>query len=699
MRVSRTILIPGLLALGLSPAAAAQTGRDVDCEPAPDLQTRLNAIPPAATCGGDLDCRARLETQWREVFEARPRDMRAHQAYQRVWSKVDAAAVERLYKEKMAAHPEDPFFVTAYGSSLGASDTENEIATYRKALALDPTYVWAHRQLAIRLGSLEAKERRDPKKARVHLRAWLETCPADPDALRVATELGDPDLAGELLTAARRSLEKENSDWAIKRYEGLWAAEFKIRPTAEHDALRKIVRADLERLRALSRPDSLAWWKTLQIGAGLADDKEQRDLAQSEMVKRFPCDPATVRLQIADWERAHPMPSPTAEAATRREYNAARFAFDTERARACPAHRLIAPSRMRVARQIPDLSDKELEDVVDDYVAARALGAPPAGSATGDPAVDICLSRRLRLDKVPALMRDRAEVSLVEPPKDAPESRRMGYELGLWRREVDAIWAQARLDNLLDRKAERDTGMKALEEKVAHAPRFDGGRTEAELAWLRAEIAEHEGRKTDAAAFYQQAFAGLRSDEFMLDATRKALRRVGVSEAVVATLNAPPRSVRTVGGMGGHWSEIDKTLPEAALPLVGGGQWRIAELKGKRTLINVWATWCKPCMMELPELQKIYDRIKDRTDVAVVSFNVDSQSGLVGPFLKEKGFTFPVTLAFDYWLALNDGEMSLPTNWIVDGRGVARETSQGFGSSERWADEIAAKLLHTAQTD
>ena len=77
-------------------------------------------------------------------------------------------------------------------------------------------------------------------------------------------------------------------------------------------------------------------------------------------------------------------------------------------------------------------------------------------------------------------------------------------------------------------------------------------------------------------------------------------------------------------------------------------------LEGKSILINVWATWCGPCQSEQPKLQKLYDQVKDRSDVQILTFNIDEDAGLVAPFLKEKGYTFPVVVAYNYVNSLLD---------------------------------------------
>jgi hypothetical protein len=90
----------------------------------------------------------------------------------------------------------------------------------------------------------------------------------------------------------------------------------------------------------------------------------------------------------------------------------------------------------------------------------------------------------------------------------------------------------------------------------------------------------------------------------------------------------------------------------------------------------------------LPHLQKLYEKIKDRKDVQIISFNVDSNIGILGPFTKEKKLTFPVIPASELMDVLVP-MLGIPLNWIVDATGVVRFESVGFGGDgEKWAEQL-----------
>jgi thiol-disulfide isomerase/thioredoxin len=83
---------------------------------------------------------------------------------------------------------------------------------------------------------------------------------------------------------------------------------------------------------------------------------------------------------------------------------------------------------------------------------------------------------------------------------------------------------------------------------------------------------------------------------------------------------------------------------------------------------NARATWCGPCMDELPHAQKLYEKTNDRHDILVLTMNADEELGLVELLVREKGCTFPVLPAYGFVNKLLDS-VAIPSAWIFDRRG------------------------------
>jgi thiol-disulfide isomerase/thioredoxin len=206
-------------------------------------------------------------------------------------------------------------------------------------------------------------------------------------------------------------------------------------------------------------------------------------------------------------------------------------------------------------------------------------------------------------------------------------------------------------------------------------------------------IAAAEEKWADALAYYREAFVAQPSPK-RLGALQETWKRLGGSPEALRVMLSGGQA-----GPAGHagWEPTQWPVPAATLERLGGGSWSPRDLEGKTTLVVVWATWCGPCVDELPLVERLYERIKDRPDVAVVTLNVDDNPALAEALAKRNQYHFPVVMAADYWDTLGV-EKALPTNWIADSAAVVRLERRGFGTApgdrqgERWLDDVLARL-------
>src|ERR1700677_1800938 len=119
--------------------------------------------------------------------------------------------------------------------------------------------------------------------------------------------------------------------------------------------------------------------------------------------------------------------------------------------------------------------------------------------------------------------------------------------------------------------------------------------------------------------------------------------------------------------------------------------WRLRDLGGKVILINLWATWCGECAEELPKLQKLYEQTNGRSDIQILTFDLDEDLGMVAPYLKDRGYTFPVLPAYALVNNLLDG-YGIPQNWVVDPKGNWQWMQTGYGAEDNWAQVMIQKL-------
>ena len=100
-------------------------------------------------------------------------------------------------------------------------------------------------------------------------------------------------------------------------------------------------------------------------------------------------------------------------------------------------------------------------------------------------------------------------------------------------------------------------------------------------------------------------------------------------------------------------------------------------------ILDFWATWCKPCVMAMPELQKLYADLAPR-GLRVVGINEDGPRNApkVRPFLTANGYTFPVLLDLNREAQQRLHANALPTTIVLDKDGVVLHTTFGYRPGE-----------------
>jgi thiol-disulfide isomerase/thioredoxin len=206
--------------------------------------------------------------------------------------------------------------------------------------------------------------------------------------------------------------------------------------------------------------------------------------------------------------------------------------------------------------------------------------------------------------------------------------------------------------------------------------------------WLnRGRFEAIQGHTQDALAYYQLALQtrteppkaqrGKLQDD-LNDEARALWKAQGGTDAAWAVWSKPIYG-GTEQASEGFWEKPTKTLPTFELSDLSGKMWRLKELGGKTVVISVWATWCGPCEAELPHVQKFYEKVKNRSDIQVLTFDIDEDLGQVAPYLKDKGYTFPVLPAYSTVVSLLDG-FAIPQNWVVDPQGNWRWKQIGYAT-------------------
>ncbi len=125
------------------------------------------------------------------------------------------------------------------------------------------------------------------------------------------------------------------------------------------------------------------------------------------------------------------------------------------------------------------------------------------------------------------------------------------------------------------------------------------------------------------------------------------------------------------------------------LKTLDGKRVSLREMKGKVIFMNVWATWCPPCIAEMPGIQKLYDQTK-ADNIAFVMISVDKDSQKAQKFIQRKGYTFPVYQLADGSIPAMYASESIPATFVISAGGklVLRHEGMADYNSENFRNYL-----------
>ena len=122
-----------------------------------------------------------------------------------------------------------------------------------------------------------------------------------------------------------------------------------------------------------------------------------------------------------------------------------------------------------------------------------------------------------------------------------------------------------------------------------------------------------------------------------------------------------------------------------------GVEYRASDSKGKWLIINFWATWCTPCLVEMPELQQFYQENRESADLWGVTFE-DSDLASIRKFVAELGVTYPI-LGYGQDPKTGYGTVrGLPTTFVIDPEGKFHHRFEGPITAADIENVIAAGI-------
>ena len=127
---------------------------------------------------------------------------------------------------------------------------------------------------------------------------------------------------------------------------------------------------------------------------------------------------------------------------------------------------------------------------------------------------------------------------------------------------------------------------------------------------------------------------------------------------------------------------------------------KLSDFKGKKVYINMWASWCGPCMREIPELEKVYQKYKNNKDFVFLSITSpndaefknqspqDKSKDVILKKAKELGATYPVLFDVNDRFIINYAIRSFPTHILINSDGTFETRIAGSVNEETLTKEL-----------
>ena len=670
------------------------------------------ALPPATTA----DDRAAAAKKVREQF---PADYFAHRFYQEQFFQqgLYSQPVQEEYRALLDAHPDESTYLALYARVLKGTNTPAAIQLLDTMLEREPDNAQAHLKL---VEIYAAPAFRDDGKLAVHAAAYFKACPSSVSGYSYIMRIDDAELIRTSAAHLRELLDARTDDEALGLYNTLWTLEFKATPLAAQEPLRARVRQDAAKLRALDSSKRPFLVNELGQAYKLLGDADGAKWADEQMAKSGVRRPGgAVADAISEWHRAHPFKM----GFDRDAFQETLLKQTAEWIRQWPEDPQPRYERYMAMRMMQDAPLEDTVKAAEDWL--RVYEAHPGFMAPYLTVAQLYSQHNMRYPELANLVEKGLKQAPVAAPAPAPVSdlyvvrgqNRRPSNYTSWSNlnsaasiylkikkydEAHAVLAILEPSLLKDKPADSEPEAEQRQYRqheylywnnMAKWARATGHRSEALTYERNSMLADpnmslnpsmEQYRTSSLRELWKEVKGSEDGFEAWMKETASGYPHADPKGAASAPKSPAPTVVATQMG----WTHMDKALPDFRISDAEGKTWSLADLKGKVALVNLWATWCGPCRDELPYLQKLFNKVRERKDLVVITLNTDENPGLILPFLSEHKYTFPVLPASGYVTRLVP-ELSIPRNWIVDADGVLKMERIGFGNGEdKWVDEM-----------
>lgn len=121
--------------------------------------------------------------------------------------------------------------------------------------------------------------------------------------------------------------------------------------------------------------------------------------------------------------------------------------------------------------------------------------------------------------------------------------------------------------------------------------------------------------------------------------------------------------------------------PDFTAELTDGSGFTLSEHEGKVILLNFWATWCAPCVGEMPAFEKLYEEYGDQ--IQILAVNSGEEKKIVDAFLEERNYTFPIAYDVENEISEKYPSEGIPYTLVIGKDGKVQEIFVGAWDADK----------------
>ncbi len=154
-----------------------------------------------------------------------------------------------------------------------------------------------------------------------------------------------------------------------------------------------------------------------------------------------------------------------------------------------------------------------------------------------------------------------------------------------------------------------------------------------------------------------------------------------------------PLLLAATTGMAAAAVQLAANAPDFTLRSVGGSNVRLTEQRGQVVMVNFWATWCAPCLQEMPHLSRLHERYRN-SGFVLLGVNIDDDPRAAAALATKLGLRFPVLLDTDKKVSRVYDMSAMPATLLIDRDGRVRHIHRGYrdGAEKTYEEQVRSLL-------